>query len=1128
MSESISSAVNFGWECIEKYFSETRYPRTKSCIESYDDFISTGLNQIISRENPFVLSSPENNDKLSLWVSNISLAPTKIHVGTPEERVLLPNDARMLDRTYGVDIFAEVKCVWSTATGSGEHVLKKVKLGSMPLMLHSSQCQLRGKSSGAISDMGECPFDEGGYFVVEGKEKVVTSRENIVMNKLVVDEISPDDIQYNNLRWVARLLTRSSTDLFPKKLTLQVGKLGDIIVNFSIPSNMRTRPNLVLPLFSMFRLLGLETDGDIIRMIHSFCIGLTFEDVVSLLRPSITDAAPLGYNRHAVINHVKASFALTHHLRTAEIEGMLHINVLPNMAKSKSVQFSRIVAQLLCCMAGGVIPDRDSLQYKRIEDPGTKIWDMARDVYSEMKKQTVKALDREYSDSRAQDLPVSELVTQASITRIMQASVFTEYMKTAIKGRWVSPNKDSIQQEGVVHELSRASLHASMSYQSRVTNPVSDQLKKRKPRQLCGDHFGFLCSVHTPDGNNVGLVKQLAMFCKISPRGVDVESAMKLMTKKGLVIRLTDDFPPVNSMPVVLDGVLVGFTADPAKFREDFVKYRREGVIDRHISVSWIPGSSNSVEVHSDSGRPMRPLLVVKDKKLLASTPGFSKLAPSAIEYLDTYEVDCCNIAMHPDDITEYTTHMELHGSVQLSPISMLTPFSDHNAAPRNIFSCKQSTASASLYSSNFRSRADVATNLLHYSQRPLVGTRFSRIFHVDEMPNGENAIVAIMTYTGSNQEDSVILNAASVQRGLFHTTHYATMVCDEEGGDGTVEKFMHPISGGVIDVKDAQYDKIDGMGLPIVGEELHPGDAIVGKVRKDIGSSIMKDTSLVSGVTIHGVVDKVVVIPTSRGKHRCKILLRDFRMPDVGDKFASRHGQKGVCGRLMPLEDMPFTEDGLVPDIIINPHCLPSRMTVGHVLESLCAKATVFDGLETDATPFMEHNFDAVSERLSKHAEMFGDELMVSGSTGAQQSIPVFLTPTYYQRLKQQVRDKVAATRKSRKMAITNQPAKGRSAGGGMRIGEMERDALVANGLSTFIKETMVDRSDNPAEPVVFVEGIPRAHNNEYGTYDRQDDAAAISETFKANIPSAASALISELGAMCIGMHLHQKESNE
>jgi DNA-directed RNA polymerase II subunit RPB2 len=1120
------SAGNFGWECIEKYFAETKYPRTKACIESYDHFIKSGLNQIISAENPIALSSTEGNDKLALWVGEPTLVPTKLYAGTPEERPLLPNDARMLDRTYGVDLYADVKCVWSTATGSGDHVLKRVKLGSMPLMLHSSPCQLRGQSPEAIADMGECPFDEGGYFVVEGKEKVVTSRENIVMNKLVVDEIKPEDILYNNLRWVARLLTKSAADVFPKKMTLEVSKHGVITVNFSVSSNMRTKSNLVLPLFAMFRLLGLETDADVIHMIHSFTIGMTIDDVVHQLRPCVTDAAPLGYNRFSVINHVKSSFALTHHLRTAEIEGVLHSNVLPNMRRSKAVQFARIVAQLVTCIAGGSVPDRDSLQYKRIEDPGSKIWDMARDVYSEMKKMTVKSLSREYSDSRAQDLPVSELVTQHSVTRIMQASVFTEYMKTAIKGRWVSPNKDSVPQEGVVHELSRASLHAAMSYQSRVTNPVSDQLKKRKPRQLCGDHFGFLCSVHTPDGNNVGLVKQLAMFCKISPRGVDADKALRIMTKQGLVHPLTDDFPPEDSLPIILDGVLVGVTSEPARFRDAMVRLRREGGIDPHISVCWIPGASNSVEIHSDSGRPMRPLLVVKDRRLVAQTPGFADLLPHAIEYLDTYEVDCCNIAMHPDDVGPLTTHMELHGSVQLSPISMLTPFSDHNAAPRNIFSCKQSTASASLYSSNFRSRADVATNLLHYSQRPLVATRFSRIFHVDEMPNGENAIVAIMAYTGSNQEDSVILNAASVQRGLFHTTHYATMVCDEEGGDGTVEKFMHPISGGVIDVKDAQYTKIDGMGLPIVGEELHPGDAIVGKVRKDIGSSSLKDTSLISGVTIHGVVDKVVVIPTNRGKHRCKILLRDFRMPDVGDKFASRHGQKGVCGRLMPLEDMPFTEDGLVPDIIINPHCLPSRMTVGHVLESLCAKATVFDGFETDATPFMEHDLDAVAARLSTHAEMFGDELMVSGATGAQQRVPAFMTPTYYQRLKQQVRDKVAATRKSRKMAITHQPAKGRSAGGGMRIGEMERDALVANGLSTFVKETMVERSDNPTEPVVFVEGVPQAHNKQYGTYDRQDDSAAISETFKANIPSAASALIAELGAMCVGMRLHQKES--
>ena len=474
---------------------------------------------------------------------------------------------------------------------------------------------------------------------------------------------------------------------------------------------------------------------------------------------------------------------------------------------------------------------------------------------------------------------------------------------------------------------------------------------------------------------------------------------------------------------------------------------------------------------------------------------------------------------MHPADIGPRTTHMEFHGTAMLSTVSLMTPYANHNQAPRNVFSCKQTTACASLYSSVFTDRWDVSVDLLHHAQRPLVTTRFATRFHANEMPYGENAIVAIMAASGYNMEDSVMMNAHAVQRGLFQTTHMTTVSCDEEGR----ERFCNPMASGCTNIKEAAFNKIDGMGLPIPGAHVDTGDVLVGKASP--GPEGLEDRSLVADITIHGTVLKSTVVSIAKGARKCKVRLGDMRYPTVGDKFASRHGQKGIIGRLVQPEDMPWTEDGIVPDVVINPHCLPSRMTVGHVLEALFAKASALDGRSSDATAFMKHDLAAAGDRIAAAGkDANGDELMASGPGGSQLAVPTFLCPTYYMRLKQQVADKVAAANGGRKMAVTGQPARGRANGGGIRMGEMEHDSLVAHGVAAFMKETYLDRSDKPPRPYTLVDGRFSSEHSQTRTHDRLDESAARTETFGANVPVAFKTLVSELGAIGIGTTLHPR----
>lgn len=1121
--------TDVGWKCIESYFAETRYPRSRNCIDSYDDFLDIGMPETIQAANPFVMS--QDGNRLELFIATPKLVLGKALVGTPEERTMLPNEARMLDKTYGADIIADIRCKFSKPQGSGEYVIENMKLGSIPIMLHSKACALRGMSDSQLAAAGECMYDEGGYHVIEGSEKIVTSRDTIAMNKLMVTAIAELDDEtaklWSNKKVLmeGRIFCRARGDQYPRKMTFLVRPDNSIDVQLSVSRTLRMRGELTLPLFTLFRLVGLETDEDIMEAVYGFSVGIAQETVYEMLRTCAVHARHHGHSHASAMAHARGALAIGQPLRVPEIEGALRASVFPNASSDVHLHLARAVAELLGCMAGRPVPDRDSQYLKRVESPGAKIWDMFRDVYAEVKRLTTQALAREWTDTRAQGVPLDAIFKQQTAARIFQSAVLTELMQKALRGSWISPAPGSVQQEGVVHTLPRASIHAALAYQNRVTNPAPPSLKRREPRMLRGDQFGYICAVHTPDGNNVGLVKQLAMFARITPRNVDVSAVMKAAFESG-ARPLTGEIPQGDT-PILVDGTLEGFCTDPKRLRDSLVAARREGAISQWVSVHYIVGVSTCVEISCDGGRLARPLLVVQSNGTYTKKAGFSELlASAAMEYIDAQEIECCRVAMMPSDIVAgMTTHLELHPSVMLSPIPLLTPFSDHNAAPRNIFSCKQTTACASLYASNYRARIDTV-NLLHHPQRPLVGTRYGSLMGADDMPNGENAIVAIMTYTGSNQEDAVILNASAVQRGLFNTTHIELISCDEESAEGNLDRFAHPVASGVVELRGESYSNIDASGLPVPGSAIHMGDAIVGKVRKQGGSGLVVDTSLVAGITHHGVVDRVAVIPLNRGQRRCKIRVHDFRQPTVGDKFASRHGQKGVCGRLLDEVDMPFTDDGVVPDIIMNPHAYPSRMTTGQLLETLCAKATVFDGVAVDATPFMKHDLDQAAERLSKHADMMCDELMCSGTQGTQHDYACCVAPTYYQRLKQQVAEKVAATRVARRTSITNQPAQGRSKGGGIRTGEMERDSLLGNGLMQFVKETMVDRSDRPPRPTTFISGKPKAMNRTHETWDRPDESAAITDVFVAEVPTAMTAMMSELGAMCIDLKVGASEA--
>ena len=372
--------------------------------------------------------------------------------------------------------------------------------------------------------------------------------------------------------------------------------------------------------------------------------------------------------------------------------------------------------------------------------------------------------------------------------------------------------------------------------------------------------------------------------------------------------------------------------------------------------------------------------------------------------------------------------------------------------------------------STNYKLRMDTMTHILHYPQQPIINTNIGINLPSHHLPNGINVIVAIGSFTGYNQEDSVILNKSSIDRGLFKSTFYRTYKDDEKKiqSSGQEEKFTKPNASNTKGLKPGSYAKLNNSGFINENTYVDTNDVIIGKIsptkNKKNGIKIYKDSSTMLRPNENGFMDKVYINSNGEGHRFAKCRTRTARIPDIGDKFSSRHGQKGTVGMIYNEEDMPFTKDGIRPDIIVNPHAIPSRMTIAQLMECITGKVCTILGGYGDGTPFNNTSVKDIGKILSEKCgfERNGNEILYNGQTGKQMNVEFFIGPTYYQRLKHMVEDKIHSRSTGPKVLLTRQPPEGRSRDGGLRFGEMERDCILAHGMMQFLKERTMDVSDN------------------------------------------------------------------
>jgi DNA-directed RNA polymerase subunit B len=538
---------------------------------------------------------------------------------------------------------------------------------------------------------------------------------------------------------------------------------------------------------------------------------------------------------------------------------------------------------------------------------------------------------------------------------------------------------------------------------------------------------------------------------------------------------------------VFVDGNIIGYCDAASEVVKTFREKRRIGEISTEVNVthfSKLQTETEEVHVNCDEGRVRRPLIIVENGVPKLQPKHFEKIAlgewtwedlvkNGLIEYLDAEEEENAYIAISLEDITPEHTHAEIATYTILGICASTIPYPEHNQSPRNSYQAAMAKQALGVYGTNFHHRVDSRSHILHYPQMPLVETELMEVMGYKQRPTGQNCVVAVLSFEGYNMEDALIFNKASIERGLARSTFYRIYEaeCRQYLG-GLKDKFTVPEPGTRGYRGEQYYRLLEPDGIISLESAVVGGDVLIGRISPprfleeykefEVKGPSMRDTSVDMRPSETGVVDGIFITESGEGSKLVKVRVRDQRIPELGDKFASRHGQKGVIGLIIPQEDMPFTDEGIVPDIVINPHAIPSRMTIGQFIESLAGKAAAARGKPADGTPFANEGPDEIRKNLVKLGfSQTGSEVFYNGTTGEKFVADIFVGIVYYQKLHHMVADKIHARARGQVQMLTRQPTEGRARGGGLRFGEMERDCLIGHGAAMLLRDRLLEESD-------------------------------------------------------------------
>ena len=1138
------------WDILDTYFQkggspESSNPLVKHQIDSYNKFIDNTLGQIIAGFNPIKIkvANPKNDlgsdNTYCISINILQPSVTKPSYQLPDgtQNIMTPYIARMNNMSYSSSVYVNVHVVTEVTNKNGmtekfDKTVNNIYIGKIPIMVKSKLCVSNQIPGICEENNNECIYDFGGYFIINGNEKVLISQDRINENKtLVFQPNNNSEGLYAEIRSIC-----DSSYLPPKTTCLNMsGKLNHMGCIIRINTSFLRSE---VPVFVMFRALGITSDKEIINHIVYDMDKEKNERIISELMACCEDSCDITTQEQAENVLIKIMIGANKNNEHEENRELLRNNLindfLPHVGKSyrrKALYVGYIIRKMIRIYLGyDKYDNRDSYINKRVDTPGILMSNLFRQCYGKMTKELKSAIEKELGLWRGNsNTPISNIISEISITRFFKQSLLESWIKYSLStGNWGIKSMGTFQniKQGVSQVLNRMSYASTLSHLRRINTAMEKNGKLVQPRKLDNSQIGMICPAETPEGSSVGLVKNMALSTNISI-SMNSTHIRKILVELGIYTyddsigyssnksstEFLKDMGNENNVYVMINGDIIGYHCNPNELYSKLKHYKRSGIIHPMTSIAWNIQRSNII-ISTEAGRMYRPLYIVdydKDAKkrvlrieriLKRKNISFKEyikdkhfdyfIVPNEIiknhddpdsyldeegfiEYMDCDEINNSMIATFPCELDEGMkgtamppcyTHCEIHPSLINGILGVNIPFSDHNQSPRNCYQCAMGKQALGIYTSNFNKRIDTMGNILNYPQKSLVCTKLSKYTMAHKLPSGVNAIVAIMTHTGFNQEDSIMINQSALDRGLFTSTYYKAVrdVCNKNHSTGEEEIFTNPENKSI--QKPYSYNKLDNDGFVPKNTYVNGNDVIVGKVmpKKVNGEMNYNDNSLVMKANDDGYLDMNYNGINSEGYKFCKVRIRKNRKPEIGDKCASCSAQKGTIGMTYKHQDMPFTKDGIVPDIIMNPHAIPSRMTIAQLMECIMGKAGCHIGAFGDSTPYNDCSVEDIAKVLQESGmERYGNEIMYNGRTGEQIKTEIFIGPTYYQRLKHMVTDKVHSRGSNGPIVmLTRQPSEGRARSGGLRLGEMERDCFIAHGTANFLAERMLHVSDN------------------------------------------------------------------
>ena len=996
----------------------------ESNIKSFNDFIENRMQEIVNE-----LSDNIPNEDFEIKLGKIRVGSPNMIESDGSSKPITPAEIRLRKLTYSAPIWMEM-----TINYAGQVETEEVQLGRIPIMVKSKICNLDGMSEEELIKNYIDPKDHGGYFLVNGNERVMVMVEDLASNQTFVE--------WQKVK--KRLMLRLFSQRGAYKIPISVVESPEGIFEVSF-SRFRDIPAIVL-----LKALGLTSDADIVKLIGKQ-----------------TDSLIVNFYEYADIANVndalmwiaeKSSLQGTNKEMLDRVKQRMDSYFLPHIGLDKGARLEK--ARTLCKFikqfyiakenADTAMTDKDHYANKRVRLSG--------DLLADLFRVNMNILLREVQHTLQKTVKRRKFF---SIKTIAKSTLFTHRVESSIAtGSWIG------ERSGVTQNMDKNNSFAIMSQLQRVTSILPGEQENFAARTVHPTHYGRFCPIETPEGTEIGLRKNLALLARISTRTtMDHDSVLKVLKNKGMVDEAVLD--------VFYNGRFVGAIEDADNFVNAVKEERRSGNLPVEISVRFNK-TLDSIFISSEIGRVLRPLIVVdngisrlkKEHLTLVSEGNLSwddLFDKGILEYIDAAEEDDCYVCIEEGKLTEEHTHLEID-DIDIFGVSVsLIPFGNHDPPARMVKGGSRAYRQGlGLYCGNFPVRIDTDVSLLHYPQKPLV-----RSFTYDTLnvhPVGQNVVLAIMPYEGYNMEDAIVLNGGSVDRGFGRSSRFRPYISVELNYAGGLHDEICIPDKDVPGYRlEESYRFLEDDGIVFPEAEMKSGEIVIGKISppkflseaREISIQTKKENSSAIKQEETGIVDAVFMTHDREGNRIIQVRTRELRIPEIGDKFSVPHGQKGIVGMIASEQDVPFTVGGIKPDILFNPHGVPSRMTVGYLMDILGGKVAALSGRIIDASAFSGETVDSLENNLKKLGfREDGKEIMYNGITGQKMPVKIFIGNMFYMKLKYMVADKMHARASGKIALLTRQPIEGRGRGGALRLGEMEQQALVGHGASLLLKE--------------------------------------------------------------------------